>query len=284
MWIWYPLEGSILIDKGDSGFFETALYGNTDIDNATRVRGTIDIGAYEHQPVQAGRIRYVRAGATGNGTSWDDASGDLQRMIDALADNNPQGLAGEVWVAAGTYTPQSQIISGTTYSASFRMRDGISVYGGFAGGEASKDERRKSSDKPWEFEEKTELLGTYFGNNTEWSNNRWTLTSDSRHVVWFAPMQGEAAFRHLTVLDGVTIRGGYAQGGLGVDEFATDKGAGVYMDGANAYLNNCIVTETIRRATAAACICVMAACKARWSTTIAPTAMAAACMPTTWAS
>lgn len=243
MWIWYPLEGSILIDKGDSGFFETALYGNTDIDNATRVRGTIDIGAYEHQPVQAGRIRYVRAGATGNGTSWDDASGDLQRMIDALADNNPQGLAGEVWVAAGTYTPQSQIISGTTYSASFRMRDGISVYGGFAGGEASKDERRKSSDKPWEFEEKTELLGTYFGNNTEWSNNRWTLTSDSRHVVWFAPMQGEAAFRHLTVLDGVTIRGGYAQGGLGVDEFATDKGAGVYMDGANAYLNNCIVTE-----------------------------------------
>lgn len=62
-------------------------------------------------------------------------------------------------------------------------------------------------------------------------------------MVWFAPMSGGTAFANVTTLDGVTIQGGYAQGGTGQDDFLTDRGAGVYMDGANAYLSNCIVRE-----------------------------------------
>ena len=83
-------------------------------------------------------------------------------MIDELADNNPQNQTGEVWVAAGTYTPQSQLISGTGYSASFRMRDGISVYGGFVGTEASKIEREKASTMPWDFKNETILEAAYY--------------------------------------------------------------------------------------------------------------------------
>ena len=209
-----------------------------------RVDGTIDIGAYEFQKIPTGRIRYVKPGGTGDGSSWANASGDLQRMIDELADNNPQNLPGEVWVAAGIYKPQSQLISGTAYSASFRMRDGISVYGGFDADnpESSKQDRQKGT-MPWDFTNVTILEAAYYEHNNFAWNNKWTLTSDSRHVVWFAPMANEAAFSRVTTLDGVTIRGGYAQGGTGLDDFKTDRGAGVYMDGANAYLTNCIVKE-----------------------------------------
>lgn len=246
LWSWNVLEGSVMIDKGDGSCYNTATYGSEDMAGKPRISGnSISIGAYEYQYLPASRIRYVKPGGTGDGLSWDNASADLQKMIDDLADNNPQNQAGEVWVAAGTYTPQSQLISGTAYSASFRMRDGISVYGGFNADdpETSKLERAKGT-MPWDFTNETILQAAYYDHNDfSWTNNKWTLTSDSRHVVWFAPMPGESAFTNVTTLDGVTIQGGYAQGGTGLDDFKTDRGAGVYMDGANVYLSNCIVKE-----------------------------------------
>lgn len=251
LWSWNVLEGSVMIDKGDNGSYNSTdnstAYGSEDMAGNTRVSvsvsgGAIDIGAYEYQYLPPSRIRYVKEGGTGDGLSWNNASGNIQNMIDELA-NNANGQAGEVWVAVGTYTPQSQLISGTAYSASFRMRDGISVYGGFAGTEASKIEREKASTMPWDFKNETILQAAYYNGDLTWTNNKWTLTSDSRHVVWFAPMPGESAFTNVTTLDGVTIQGGYAQGGTGMDDFMTDRGAGVYMDGANAYLSNCIVKE-----------------------------------------
>lgn len=243
LWSWNVLEGSVMHDQGNDGAYQTTTYGDQDMGGNPRVDGTIDIGAYEFQKIPTSRIRYVKKGGTGDGSSWDNASGDLQKMIDELADNNPQNLAGEVWVAAGTYAPQSQLISGTAYSASFRMRDGISVYGGFAGTETTKQERKKGT-MPWDYTNVTILEGAYYDHaNLQWNNNKWTLTSDSRHVVWFAPMANEGAFGRVTILDGVTIQGGYAQGGTGLDDFKTDRGGGVYMDGANAYLTNCVVKE-----------------------------------------
>ena len=243
LWSWNVLEGSVMHDQGNDGAYQTTTYGDQDMGGNPRVDGTIDIGAYEFQKIPTSRIRYVKPGGTGDGSSWNNASGDLQKMIDELADNNPQNLAGEVWVAAGTYAPQSQLISGTAYSASFRMRDGISVYGGFAGTETTKQERKKGT-MPWDYTNVTILEGAYYDHaNLQWNNNKWTLTSDSRHVVWFAPMANEGAFGRVTILDGVTIQGGYAQGGTGLDDFMTDRGAGVYMDGANAYLTNCVVKE-----------------------------------------
>lgn len=247
LWSWNVLEGSVMIDKGDNAAYQTSVYGNEDMAGHNRVSGTnISIGAYEYQYLPASRIRYVKptATGTGDGSSWDNASGDLQKMIDELAESTPS-QTGEVWVAAGTYTPQAQLISGTAYSASFRMRDGISVYGGFNAEypETSKLDRAKGA-MPWDFTTPTILEAAYYKHDDlDWTNNKWTLTSDSRHVVWFAPMSGGTAFTNVTTLDGVTIQGGYAQGGTGQDDFLTDRGGGVYMDGANAYLSNCIVRE-----------------------------------------
>ena len=249
LWSWDLTEQSALIDKGDNNFYISATFGDKDMSGNTRINGTIDIGAHEFQPVASTRIRYVmqKAQGTGDGTSWANASGNLQQMINNLADNNPQNMPGEVWVAAGTYTPQSQVLSGTTYSASFRMRDGISVYGGFdaTNPETSKQARQKGT-MPWEFTNRTILQGSYYTANLSWNttDRKWTLNSDSRHVVWFAPLpsEGKTAFENTTRLNGVVIRGGYAQGGIGATEFLTDRGAGVYV-GANAYVENCIVTE-----------------------------------------
>lgn len=245
LWSWNVLEGSVMIDKGDNDYYDQNVYGSEDMAGNPRISGDrISVGAYEYQYLPATRIRYVKptATGTGDGSSWDNASGDLQKMIDELADNNVSQQAGEVWVAAGTYKPQSQLISGMNYSASFRMRDGISVYGGFAGWETSKQERAKGT-MPWDFTNVTVLEAAYYESKLAWTNSKWTVGSDSRHVVWFAPMSGESDFTRITTLDGVTVQGGYAQGGTGQDDFLTDRGAGVYMDGANAYLSNCIVRE-----------------------------------------
>lgn len=249
LWSWNVLEGSVMLSKGDQQSYDQSAYGSEDMAGNPRFNGsTIDIGAYEFQQMLSTRIRYVKpvATGTGDGSSWENASGNLQNMIDELAKNNPQNLPGEVWVAAGTYVPQVQVISGTTYSASFLMRDGISVYGGFAGDEISKQEREVGK-MPWNFVNKTILEGSYYEHSkTSWneSNHKWTLTSDSRHVVFFSPLpsEGKSGFDKSTILNGVTIRGGYAQGGEGVADFMTDRGAGVYM-GINATLEKCIVTE-----------------------------------------
>lgn len=245
LWSWNVLEGSVMIDKGHNNYYDQNVYGSEDMAGNPRISGDrISVGAYEYQYLPATRIRYVKptATGTGDGSSWDNASGDLQKMIDDLADNNVSQQAGEVWVAAGTYKPQSQLISGMNYSASFRMRDGISVYGGFAGNEMSKQERAKGT-MPWDFTNVTVLEAAYYESKLAWTNSKWTVGSDSRHVVWFAPMSGESDFTRITTLDGVTVQGGYAQGNTGLDDFKTDCGGGVYMDGANTYLTNCIVKE-----------------------------------------
>lgn len=245
LWSWNVLEGSVMIDKGHNDYYDQNVYGSEDMAGNPRISGDrISVGAYEYQYLPATRIRYVKptATGTGDGSSWDNASGDLQKMIDDLADNNVSQQAGEVWVAAGTYKPQSQLISGMNYSASFRMRDGISVYGGFEGDETSKQERAKGT-MPWDFTNVTVLEAAYYESKLAWTNSKWTVGSDSRHVVWFAPMSGESDFTRITTLDGVTVQGGYAQGNTGLDDFKTDCGGGVYMDGANAYLSNCIVRE-----------------------------------------
>jgi predicted outer membrane repeat protein len=76
-------------------------------------------------------IRYVKESGTGDGSSWANASGDLQAMISA-------SVAGdEIWVAVGTYYPTS----GTDRTISFVMRNNLSIYGGFAGNETSLSER-----------------------------------------------------------------------------------------------------------------------------------------------
>ena len=245
LWSWNVLEGSVMHSRGNQDFYNQTIYGSEDMAGNARVNGsTIDIGAYEFQKIPTGRIRYVKPGGTGDGSSWDNASGDLQRMIDELAVSNQPG---EVWVAAGTYQPIGWIDTDKNYTAAFRMRDGISVYGGFAGTESSKNARSMTGNMPWQYEYKTILKGASYQDDAVWNatDTKWNVSSSaSRHVVWFAPYpyQEDNSFTKVTILDGFTIVGGHAQGDTGINDFRTDCGGGVFM-GVNSYLYNCVVKE-----------------------------------------
>ncbi|WP_291854598.1 T9SS type A sorting domain-containing protein, partial [Marinilabilia sp.] len=73
---------------------------------------------------------YVKPGARGNGTSWLDAM-DLKDAMAISIEND------EVWVAAGTYKPTD----GSERNATFELKNGMKLYGGFGGFESSVEER-----------------------------------------------------------------------------------------------------------------------------------------------
>ena len=255
LWDWQALEGSAFIDKGDNGAYASATYGDYDLGGSARKVGdATDIGAYEFQAVPADRILRVKPDGNdaNNGSDWGNALRSVQEAINRLAE---RGQGGEVWVKAGTYQP-SVYMSGasTDRSAAFVMKDGVSVYGGCEGNEETRAERdNKKGSMPWQYTHSTVFVGNAYGGaatatgggkceyNT--ADNKWSVTgSNSNHVVWFANLDG-TAFKNVTVLDGVTIKGGSAQETVGTKEnFFGDRGAGVYMAG-NAYLTNCVVTE-----------------------------------------
>lgn len=82
LWSWNVLEGSVMIDKGDNDYYDQNVYGSEDMAGNPRISGDrISVGAYEYQYLPATRIRYVKptATGTGDGSSWDNASGACRR-------------------------------------------------------------------------------------------------------------------------------------------------------------------------------------------------------------
>jgi len=80
-----------------------------------------------------GETIYVDGSASGsnNGSSWTNAYNYLR---DALADANSLSVPVEIWVAAGTYTPDvnSAVPGGSgDRNATFQLINGVAIYGGF---------------------------------------------------------------------------------------------------------------------------------------------------------
>ena len=92
------------------------------------------------QTVEAQTVLYVKADAAGasDGTSWADAHTSLQ---DALA----RAKAGDaIWVAAGQYTPGGP----NERNATFQLKTGIELYGGFTGAEVARIPLVRADGRP----------------------------------------------------------------------------------------------------------------------------------------
>ena len=169
--------------------------------------------------IDAGEIIYVDDDAPGggNGQTWVTAYRYLQ---DALY--KPPTSGDEIWVAEGTYKPDANTAnpSGTgVREATFQLINGVSIYGGFAGGESSLDER------DWQANE-TILSGDLKGDDDGFTNN----SENSFHVVKGSGTELNA------VLDGFTITAGNAANGGGVvDRY----GGGMYNENCSPTVTNC---------------------------------------------
>ena len=164
---------------------------------------------------------HVSAGAPGGGDggSWSSAYADLQQALAAAAPGD------EVWVAAGVYRPGAP---GAPREARFLLRDGVALYGGFAGVEDEVAER------DWLANE-TVLSGDLAGDDAPGFGNR----GDNAYQVVVAIDVGAG-----TRLDGFTIEGGQADGpGFGAVPDSLEQGAGVNVHGGGPSIENCLVRD-----------------------------------------
>lgn len=128
-----------------------------------------------------GSVSYVKAGAAGDCSSWGTACGLTDALSSAVAGD-------EIWVAAGVHYPGQA----GNWLATFHLKEGVGIYGGFTGNELTRDER-------------------------DWTLNPTILSGDiDRNYV----LDGGNAYHVVTssdvgstaILDGFTISGGNAVG------------------------------------------------------------------------
>lgn len=248
-------ETSALLNKGKLEYYTNNVVKanlettSTDIMGRTRYQtSTIDIGAYEYARMKAGRIRYVKPkkAGKGDGSTWNDATDDIQWAINDLAEKAP-GEKGEVWVAAGTYEVKERILTDASSPVSLLMKNGISVYGAFNGTEEKRSKRIEESKdlKPWGWKQESIIRGSGFKGSDDaiWNNSdeAWNIqNSESYHVVWFAPLPEGEAFTDEVYLEGFTIEGGTYKG-TGATQYAPGCGAGVYINDPSARMRYCTV-------------------------------------------
>ena len=172
----------------------------------------------ECEALPAGRL-YVDDSATSGantGSSWANAFLDLHQALSYVADC---GGFSEIWVAQGTYLPNTAELADQRL-ASFSLINGLAIYGGFPTG-GSEMEDRSSVDNETILSGDIGLVGDPDDN--------------CYHVLRrpFGPSLDATA-----VLDGVTITGGNANG-----SYPHNCGGGMYNDQDSPTLINCLFRE-----------------------------------------
>jgi predicted outer membrane repeat protein len=163
------------------------------------------VGPLSVTPVHAANECYVWEDATSGtntGTSWTNAYTSLQSALD-----NPSCT--EIWVAAGTYKPTSD----NDRAISFTLKDGVDIYGGFAGTEIARDDRDP--------EENVTTLSGDIG-------TEGITTDNSYHVVSGVNLTASA------ILDGFIITAGNAND----DTNPNNSGGGMLLDNSSPTLTN----------------------------------------------
>ena len=219
--------GSPAINTGSNAAVPAGV--TTDITGAARIQNTtVDMGAYEAPDCSYYTTVYVDGSisTSGNGLSWATAFKTVQQALDAS--NSCSGVK-QVWIKKGTYYPTAYATNctdcatnGTTRDYTFALRDGLALYGGFAGTETDTTQRVAGN---------TTLLSGDIGTPNNNSDNCY-------HVL--------LAINSNNRLNGLTITGGNANDN-GVITVAGQtiyhsNGGGMYQYGGSSSLYNCTFT------------------------------------------
>ncbi|MBQ8761172.1 MAG: right-handed parallel beta-helix repeat-containing protein [Bacteroidales bacterium] len=227
---WSLSQNSICINKGTTNNVTLPL---TDLVGNERVQhGIVDFGAYESSVESsfdivpdANNIIYVKANGTGDGSSWANATSDLQFAIARAGGISPRPA---IWVAKGTYRGDAGD------NAAFCLSSGVSIYGGFAG-----DEPHNYDLSQRDFVTNAAILD---GMNTK------------RVLLQLDNFTSETA----VVIDGFTIRNGYddsSDGGAAayLRNYTTLRNCQVYdnvserycgairISGSSSIIENCVI-------------------------------------------
>ncbi|MEO1263355.1 MAG: MopE-related protein [Bacteroidota bacterium] len=217
-------------DGGDGG----NSFVNTSIKNGTVVSATPGAnGSGNHQngvviiegliECPGGNALFVKANATGknNGTSWGNAFKSLQ---DALNSTCP-GIT-EIWVAAGTYSPdQGDGYTAGDRSAAFAMKNGITIYGGFPkSGNPNMAHRKPTVHQT--------ILSGDIGIPNESNDNSYHVISNNDNNL-----------NSTAMIDGFIITNGNANG-TGNE----NKGGGMYNYNSSPSVYNCIFKTNVASA------------------------------------
>lgn len=146
----------------------------------------------------------VNASGSNDGSTWSSAYTDLQSAFSAATSGD------SIWVAKGTYKPTS----GTNRTIYFRLKNGVSIFGGFAGNETSVSSRNISANL-------TILSGDI--------GNAGSATDNTNHVVYGTNISSTV------IIDGFRITGGYY--GYG------SEGAGIYLNNCKTIIRNTHITD-----------------------------------------
>jgi len=182
-----------MVDNGDGTFTYTLTGVDAD--------GTLAVTFTEY----IANVIYVKPDGSGDGSSWANAMGSVQ---DAM---NASDFRDEVWVAAGTYLTPGEVVD-----SSFTLVNGVSIFGGFAGTESSKDER---TDFGLGMANETKLSADLDGNGF--------LTGGNGSRVIFGEFISSA-----TTIDGFTITGGFS-------DVTDSNGAGMKLRASSPHIINC---------------------------------------------
>ncbi len=191
-----------------------------------------------------GARRCVTQGGAGsrNGDGWANAYGEAEFPAAILS----AGAGDEFWVAKGAYRPAipAGVPTSDDAKASFVLKDGVALYGGFAGAETAIEDRNPAANV-------TVLTGDLADDDMN-KVNGVTLSADrivgtnSLCVVRASDDIGAA-----TVLDGFSVTAakfvedekGSAGGGRNVPDGRTkdvSAAAGMIIDGGSPTVNDCV--------------------------------------------
>lgn len=183
------------------------------------------------QTPDANGVLYVKKGSAGNGSTWNNALGELANALKAASEASP-GTVKQIWVAGGTYYPlfAADFASADNRDKAFVLVKDVKVYGGFAGTETVLADRNLGLAV-----NKTILTGD-LGIVNDYTDNAY-------HVVVASGNMGTALIDGFTIMKGCSITGNETNA-LSVNGNSVMRiaGGGIIFHGASPAVNNVIIS------------------------------------------